>query len=108
MKQDVILSTVGLAFRAQKAILGEERLLQGIRTGNVSLVLVATDASEATKEKYRNKCKYYQLPCLEYADKATLSYSVGRDHLAAIGICDEGFSQRLQQLIKNVGGDRKW
>lgn len=45
------LSLLGLAARARKLVTGEELVVKDIRRKNVSLVLLANDASELTSKK---------------------------------------------------------
>ena len=51
---DKIFNLIGLATRARKIISGEE-LMDAIRKKKVSLVIVASDASENTRKRYSDK-----------------------------------------------------
>ena len=57
MKPDKILSLVGLATRAGKTASGEFCTEKEVKTGRAALVIVAGDASENTKKKFRDMCE---------------------------------------------------
>ena len=62
MKPDKILSLVGLATRAGKTASGEFCTEKEVKTGSAALVIVAGDASENTKKKFRDMCEFYEVP----------------------------------------------
>ena len=49
-----VLSLVGLATRAGKTVSGEFSTEKSVKTGKSFLVLVAEDASENTRKKFRD------------------------------------------------------
>ncbi|MBO0419670.1 L7Ae/L30e/S12e/Gadd45 family ribosomal protein [Vagococcus fluvialis] len=97
--KDKFLNLLGLATKAGKLISGDETTLKGVRSGKPKLVIVATDASEATIKKFRDKCDYYETPILVTCTKAELSYAIGKSR-AIIGVCDNGFSRKMRELMK--------
>ncbi|MDY5023246.1 MAG: ribosomal L7Ae/L30e/S12e/Gadd45 family protein, partial [Blautia sp.] len=56
------MSLVGLATKAGKTASGEFSTEKAVKTGKAYLVLVAEDASENTKKKFRNMCTFYEVP----------------------------------------------
>ena len=59
MKNNKVLSLIGLATKAGKTVSGEFSTEKSVKTGKGFLALVADDASENTKKKFRNMCTYY-------------------------------------------------
>ena len=59
-----VLSLVGLATRAGKTVSGEFSTEKSVKTGKGFLVLVAEDASENTRKKFRDMCDFYEVPRL--------------------------------------------
>ena len=55
MKQNRILSLVSLATKAGKTVSGEFCTEKEVKSGRAALVIVAGDASDNTKKKFRNK-----------------------------------------------------
>lgn len=100
MKRDEVLSVLGLARRANKTVIGFDSISKQAREGNVSLILLAKDCSEATKQSYLNKCRFYQIPCEEYGTVETIGKSVGKNNIAAIAVCDKGFAALLYKKMR--------
>ena len=93
------LGTLGLAMRAGKLVSGEFMTEHAIREGRARLVILAADASEGTKKKFRDSCAYYEVPMLISADKETLGQSVGKRERASLAITDEGFAGSIRKKI---------
>ncbi len=62
MKNNRVLSLIGLATKAGKTVSGEFSTEKSVKTGKGLLVIVAEDASENTKKKFRNMCSFYEVP----------------------------------------------
>ena len=71
MKRDKVLSLIGLAMKAGKCASGETMTESETKAGKAFLVIVARDASDNTKKKFRDMCKYYRVPICFYGDKDT-------------------------------------
>lgn len=89
---------LGLAQRARKLTLGEEFVLQVVRSGQAKLVILATDVGRNTSKKIRDKCSTYQVPILQYGSRVELGTAVGKGERVVIAVTDEGFSQMLRGL----------
>lgn len=96
---DKIYNLIGLAMRAKKIISGEE-LMDAIRKKKVSLVLVSNDASENTKKKYSDKCRFYEIDMITIDDSNRLNQAIGKSNRMAIGIKDEGFKKSIMKCWK--------
>ena len=73
-----MLSLIGLATKAGKTASGEFLTEREVKSGKAALVIVAGDASENTKKKFRNMCDYYKVPIYFYEDKDTLGHAMGK------------------------------
>lgn len=93
-----VLNLLGLAERARKLTSGEGMVMDAIRHHKAKLVIVATDASQNTKEKALNKGEYYQVPVIIALESASLSQSIGKQR-KIIAITDEGFANKIQSLL---------
>ncbi|MDU4959861.1 MAG: ribosomal L7Ae/L30e/S12e/Gadd45 family protein [Sporomusaceae bacterium] len=96
------MSLLGLAQRAGKALSGEFVIERAIRAGKVHCLIVAADAAENTRKKYRDMTTYYAVPCVEALSKDALSGGIGRENRAAIAITDAGMSQALKKLLSDT------
>ena len=72
MKQDRVLSMIGLAQKAGKVASGEFATEKAVKTKKASVVVVASDASDNTKKMFSDMCKYYNVPIYFYSDKEQL------------------------------------
>ena len=64
MKLNKGLSLLSLATRAGKTKSGNFQTEQAVKSGTAYLVIIAADASENTKKKFRNMCSFYDVPIL--------------------------------------------
>lgn len=96
-----VLSLVGLATKAGKTVSGEFSTEKSVKQGKALLVLVADDASENTKKKFRNMCEFYEVPIYFLADKEEMGRSMGKQIRASLAIEDENFATAIiKELAK--------
>ena len=100
MKRDKVLSLIGLAMKAGKCASGETMTESETKAGKAFLVIVARDASDNTKKKFRDMCKYYRVPICFYGDKDTLGHAMGKEFRASLAILDEGFAKEITKQMK--------
>ena len=86
------LNTLGLAYRARKAVLGEEVLN---RIDKVKLLFIASDISEKSRERYEKKCHYYKIDHIDEYSGEQLSLALGKNNVKVVGILDKGFKDAL-------------
>lgn len=104
MKRDKVLSLTGLAMKAGRCTGGEFMTETEVKSGKAKLVLVAGDASENTKKKFRDMCSFYQVPIRFYADKDTLGHAVGKEFRASLAVLDDGFAKGI---LKELDGSER-
>ena len=75
-KRDKVLSLIGLAMKAGKCVSGETMTESETKSGKAKFVIVAGDASENTKKKFGDMCKFYKVPFCFYGDKDTLGHAM--------------------------------
>ena len=90
---------IGLATKAGKTANGEFCTEKEIKTGRAALVIVAGDASDNTKKKFRNMCEYYEVPICFYADKDTLGHAMGKEFRASLAVLDTGFAKGIMKHL---------
>ena len=99
MTGNKVLSLIGLATKAGKTASGEFLTEREVKSGKAALVIVAGDASENTKKKFRNMCDYYKVPIYFYEDKDTLGHAMGKQFRASLAVLDEGFSKGIRKHL---------
>ena len=100
-RMDKVLSLIGLAMKAGKCVSGETMTESETKSGKAKFVIVAGDASENTKKKFGDMCKFYKVPFCFYGDKDTLGHAMGKEFRASLAILDEGFADGIQRELKN-------
>ena len=102
LKQDKVLSLIGLATKAGQTASGEFMTEREVKTGRAALVIVAGDSTDNTKKKFRDMCEFYKVPIYFYGDKDTLGHAMGKEFRASLAILDEGFAKGvLKHLTEN-------
>ncbi len=101
MHRDKVLSLIGLAMKAGRCISGETMTESETKSGRARLVIIASDASENTKKKFRDMCKFYKVPIYIYGGKDTLGHAMGKEFRASLAILDEGFADGIQKELKD-------
>ncbi len=99
MMQNKALSMISLATKAGKTVSGEFCTEKEVKTGRAALVIVAGDASENTKKKFRNMCDYYHVPIYFYEDKDTLGHAMGKEFRASLAVLDAGFAKGIMRHL---------
>lgn len=92
MKSDNFLSNLGLAKRAQVLITGEQ-LFKNLKT--VKCLILATDASEKTKERVYKKAHFYELKVIEKYSSHELSHAIAARNRMVIGVTHPDFCKML-------------
>ncbi len=92
-------SYIGLACKAGRLVSGEYMVEKTIKEGNASLVIVAGDASENTKKKFRDTCAYRNVPCLEFSTKEEFGHMTGKEIRACIALTDPGFASAIKKCL---------
>lgn len=100
MSQSKALSLISLATKAGKTASGEFCTEKEVKSGRASAVIVAGDASDNTKKKFKNMCDFYGVPIYFYADKNTLGHAMGKEFRASLAIVDEGFAKGLEKHMR--------
>lgn len=99
MRQDKVLSLIGLATKAGKVASGEFCTEREVKAGAAKLVVVAEDASSNTKKKFQNMCDFYQVPIRCYNEKEVLGHAMGKELRASLAILDEGFAGSILKQL---------
>lgn len=93
-----VYSLLGLCKKAGKLAAGETAAVEAIRGKKACLVLVAENASENTKKKFRNSAVFYEVPLVIYGDKLDLGRAIGEEIRAVLVVTEEGFAKKLLAL----------
>lgn len=103
MTRDKVLSYLGLATRAGKIQSGEFSTEKSVKSGKAALVIVAEDASDNTKKKFKNMCTFYEVPFYVYGTKEALGACIGKEFRASLALEDTGF---CNAIVKQMNSER--
>ena len=101
MNQSKAISMISLATKAGKTVSGEFCTEKEVKSGRAYLVIVAGNASDNTKKKFRNMCEFYEVPIYFYKDKDTLGHAMGKEFRASLAVLDEGFAKGILKHLNN-------
>ena len=104
MAADRVLNMIGLAQKAGKVVSGEFMTEKAVKTGTACLVILAEDASDNTKKKFRNMCSFYEVPFCIYGTKEALGAAVGCEFRASLAVTDEGLANSVIRKLEAALG----
>ncbi|MCI8471329.1 MAG: 50S ribosomal protein L7ae [Clostridia bacterium] len=102
MSNKKILGLIGLAARARKIYFGADSVELAIKKKKVQLVIIAIDASDRTKDKFKKICEEQKIPIMIEGEIVILSKAIGKSNKAIIGVEDINLAKEIQK-IKNGG-----
>ncbi len=86
------LSLIGLAARARGIVSGGNLTEQAVQRGEAHLVILAEDASDGTKKRITDKCKYYHVPYVFSGTQESLGHRIGKEARSCIAVTDPNFA----------------
>lgn len=76
--------TARLAVRSGAASVGQRSVEESMRASRARILILASDAGEATKKKYRSNAERKNLPVIDRLDGATLATWSGREFVSTM------------------------
>ena len=104
MQKNKILTYLGLATRAGKAVSGEFCVERSVRQKRAKLVLVSEDAAKASEKNFRNIGTYYKVPLHFIGSREELGAACGKEARVSAAIEDEGLAQAAIRQINQESG----
>ncbi|MGB5823757.1 MAG: ribosomal L7Ae/L30e/S12e/Gadd45 family protein [Proteocatella sp.] len=98
-----IKTMLGFAKKAGKITSGEGITLENIKKGRVKLVLLASDASDNTSKRIKDKASYRNIQVIESLDRYEMGKAMGIEERVVVGITDRGFADSIKKI---VGGEQ--
>jgi len=95
-----VYSLIGLCQKAGSVKAGEFQTEKYIKSGLAELVIVAEDASENTKKKFKNSAEFYNVPFYEFGVKDDLGAAIGCEFRASLAITNKGLADRIISEIE--------
>lgn len=102
--ENKLLSLLGFAARARRLVCGADQCRDEIRRGRLPLTIVAADASDNTKKRIADACRYYGADmCIVPISSTLLSNRIGKSaSIAVIGVADMNFVNGITALFESA------
>ena len=97
--KDRVLSMLGLAARSRNVVSGGFATEEAVKSGKAYLVIIAEDASDNTRKKYSNMCRFYEVPYEYYSVKEILGHAIGKEERSCLAVTDKGFADSIQKHL---------
>jgi len=93
--QNKLLALLGFARKAGKLVSGDETCEINLKRKKVRLILLASDASEKTRERWQRLSVSHKVPCHEILSKEELSMAIGQGNRSVVAVTDAGFAGQM-------------
>lgn len=100
LKNDAILSLLGLAAKGGNVLSGGFQTETAVKSGRARLVIAARDASAGSLKKIRDMCSYYKVPLLLYGNREDLGACIGKALRTSVVLTDDGLAAAV---LKKAG-----
>jgi ribosomal protein L7Ae-like RNA K-turn-binding protein len=100
-----LLRLVGLGLRGRGAVVGVDRVREGVNKNKVAFAIVAADASRNSLDKIVPLLNARRIRFVEVPSAAELGGVAGRESAAVIGIVDRQLAKGIRELVES-GSER--
>lgn len=94
------LNLISLAQKAGKVKTGEYLSVKALKDGMASLLIVAEDTSDKSKERIKYMCDMFSCPCVVFGTKAELGHFTGKKEKSVICLTDDGFKEAFLKIVE--------
>ena len=98
------MAILGLCMKAGKLAYGSDMCEEKVKYKQVSLLIIAEDASANTKEKFSRIAEQNHIKIYFYGTIDELSHQVGKNNKAVYGVMDQNFAKKMNQLFEEAKG----
>ena len=90
--------------KAGKIAFGADMCVEHMKKKEAKLLILSEDLSERTKEKFINLANDNCIDYFSFGTIEELSQSIGKTNKGIIAVLDEGFANKISQMVKNFKG----
>ncbi len=90
-----ILSLLSITMKSGNIKSGEFQTEEAVKGGQAGLVIIAEDASDNTKKKFKDKCTYYNVPIFFCFTKEEMAHAIGKTDRSSVAVTDQGLADSL-------------
>ncbi|MBU0997451.1 MAG: ribosomal L7Ae/L30e/S12e/Gadd45 family protein [Firmicutes bacterium] len=99
MNREHLLKNLGLAYRAQAVVSGEEFSLNEIKSGKAKLVFLASDAGKNTTKRVSDKSAFYKVELINTFTTEELSRAIGKTNRKVLAVTRVKFAALLKDTL---------
>ncbi|MBQ9278630.1 MAG: ribosomal L7Ae/L30e/S12e/Gadd45 family protein [Lachnospiraceae bacterium] len=92
---------LSIAAKAGKVKSGGFLVEKALQENNAQLVLIAKDASDNTKKKFKQKCEFYKIPYYTSVNSELLGKSIGKEARVVVVVTDAGLANQIVNGINS-------
>ena len=100
--QKKIFGLIGIAKKSHNLVSGEFSTEKTVKNRDAFLVIIAEDASDNTKKKFKNMCTYYEVPIYFFGNKTQLGHAIGKSFRASLAVLDNGIASTIEEQLKMI------
>ncbi|MBR4182199.1 MAG: ribosomal L7Ae/L30e/S12e/Gadd45 family protein [Lachnospiraceae bacterium] len=97
---DRFRSALSMAAKAGKVASGETGAENAIKSGKAVFCIIAEDATDNTKKKFKNMCINRKTDWCFYSDRASIGGAIGREFRSVAVITDNNLAQLVRAKIE--------
>ncbi len=94
------LSLLGFAQKSNNLYSGENTCELYIKKKKIKLIIIAQDASQATKKKFTNLCISRDIPFIVFGNRSELSNAIGKINRTTFGVKNREFASKILDIYK--------
>lgn len=94
-----IKNLITLAAKSGNLVSGDGTCINYLKKDSVKLVILAEDASDNTKKKFKDKTSYRNIPIRYFGKKKDLGNIIGKSSRTIIAITDKGFAENILKYL---------
>ena len=99
MDKDKLISTLGLAYRANKILIGFDQISKELKKKHTSCVFTSLSGESDSLRQIKNKCDYYKIPLYDVLTCEELSKICSKNNVKTISLQDDGFYSLVKKYI---------
>ena len=104
---DDIYGVLSLASKAGCIVRGQGKCEAAIKKKKARLCIMASDASENTRDRFFTMCEYHDTEYISLLDKSTLGRLFGMDEISVCVITDDNFYDLIRKKLERSKDGRK-
>lgn len=98
--EDKLASLIGISYKAGKAVSGQTKLIEALKTKKIKLLLLANDIGQNLQKKYLLLASKERIEAYYIFDSLLLGGLLGRSSRNAVGIKEDKFALNIEGYIR--------